>query len=89
MSGLSKQPLKPFGFTLIEILIAIFIFAIVVTTIFGSYRSVFGDVETLGKGTALYEMARNCLERMFDLSYPTYQHRQLLQTQPSRQLANQ
>jgi len=64
ISDLSKQPLKSFGFTLIEILIAIFIFAIVVTTIFGSYRSVFSDVETMGKGTELYEMARNCLERI-------------------------
>jgi general secretion pathway protein J len=64
ISGLSKQPCKPSGFTLIEILIAISIFAIVVTTIFGSYRSVFSDVETMGKGTEINEMARNCLERM-------------------------
>ena len=63
-SDLSKQPYKPSGFTLIEILIAIFIFAIVVTTVFGSYRSVFTNVETMGKGTEIYEMARNCLERM-------------------------
>ena len=62
MPGLSKQSFKPSGFTLIEIVIAIFIFAIVVTTIFGSYRSVFTDVEAMGKGTEIYEMARNSLE---------------------------
>ncbi|MBW2644286.1 MAG: prepilin-type N-terminal cleavage/methylation domain-containing protein [Deltaproteobacteria bacterium] len=37
------------GFTLIEILIAIFIFAIIVTTIFGSYNSVFTGVEVINQ----------------------------------------
>lgn len=56
------------GFTLIEILIAIFIFAIIVTTIFGSYNSVFTSAEAINQGVKSYEMARNCLNRMiFDL----------------------
>lgn len=52
------------GFTLLEILVAIFIFAIVVTTIFGSFNSVFSTGEQLQTDAGLYEMARRCLSRM-------------------------
>jgi len=52
------------GFTLLEILVAIFIFAIVVTTIFGSFNSVFSKGEELQTDVAVYEMARRCLSRM-------------------------
>ena len=52
------------GFTLLEIMIAIFIFAIVVTTIFASYNALFSGNETIEQGTASYEMATNCLSRM-------------------------
>lgn len=56
------------GFTLFEILIAIFIFAIVVTTIFGSYNFVFSTVDDLDRTLTIDETARNCLDRMvFDL----------------------
>ncbi len=53
-----------YGFTLIEILISIFIFAIVLTTIFGSYRSVLSNAETIEVDTKFYEMAQHCLHRM-------------------------
>lgn len=52
------------GFTLLEILVAIFIFAVVVTTIFGSFNSVFSRGETLQDDIAVYEMAKRCLNRM-------------------------
>ncbi len=52
------------GFTLLEILIAIFIFAIIVTTLFGSYNAVFSNVKTIDEGIAKYEMAKNCINRM-------------------------
>jgi len=52
------------GFTLLEIMIAIFIFAIVVSTIFASYNALFSSNETIEQGTASYEMAKNCLNRM-------------------------
>ena len=52
------------GFTLIEILIAIFIFAIIITTIFVSYSAILSGNETADQGTAAYEMAKNCLNRM-------------------------
>ena len=52
------------GFTLLEIMIAISIFAIIVTTIFTSYSSLLSGSETSDQGTASYEMAKNCLNRM-------------------------
>jgi general secretion pathway protein J len=64
----TRNPQLHSGFTLLEILIAIFIFAILVTTIFGSYNSVFTGAEEINQGVISYEMARNCLNRMiFDL----------------------
>ena len=52
------------GFTLLEILIAIFIFAIVITTIFGSFNFVFGKIDSIEEGMAAYEMGKDCLNRM-------------------------
>ena len=56
------------GFTLLEILIAIFILAIIFTTIFASYNAVYSGSETIDQGIASYEMAKSCFNRMiFDL----------------------
>ncbi len=61
---------KPFvlsdqlGFTLLEILVAIFIFAIVMTTIYASFNAVISRNEAIEQGRGIYEMARNCLNRM-------------------------
>lgn len=52
------------GFTLLEILIAISIFAVVVTTIFGSFNFVFGNVDAIESGMTDYEAARDGLNRM-------------------------
>lgn len=52
------------GFTLLEIMIAIFIFGIVVTTLFASYNSVLSGAETIDQGITSYKMAKNCLSRM-------------------------
>jgi len=52
------------GFTLLEILIAIFIFAIVVTTILGSYNAVFSNAENIDESIDFYEIAGNCMHRM-------------------------
>jgi general secretion pathway protein J len=52
------------GFTLLEIMIAISIFAIIATTIFTSYSALLSGSETSDQGTASYEMAKNCLNRM-------------------------
>ncbi|MBW1699093.1 MAG: prepilin-type N-terminal cleavage/methylation domain-containing protein [Deltaproteobacteria bacterium] len=55
---------NPLGFTLLEILVAIFIFSIVVTIVFGSYNSIFSNAEAISKSTVAYEMGKNCLYRM-------------------------
>jgi len=56
--------LRAGGFTLLEILIAISIFAVVVTTIFGSFNFVFGNVDAIERGMTDYEMASDGLNRM-------------------------
>jgi general secretion pathway protein J len=52
------------GFTLMEILLAIFIFSIIVTTVFGSFRAVFSSTGRIEDGIKTYVMAKNCLNRM-------------------------
>jgi general secretion pathway protein J len=68
-----------YGFTLLEIMVAIFIFALIITTVFGSFRLVFSSADAVGSDTAVFESARICLARMdTDLSalivtdYPRY-----------------
>lgn len=53
-----------FGFTLIEVLIAIFLFAIVMTTIFGAYVQIFFTVQTTENDALTYEMGKNAMDRM-------------------------
>lgn len=67
------------GFTLLEIMVAIFIFAVIITTVFGSFRAVFSSTDAVGSDIQLYATARSCLARMAtDLSsiyirdYPRY-----------------
>ncbi len=52
------------GFTLMEILVATAILAIVVTTVLASFNAVFSTTEILDDSAAIYEMAKNCLKRM-------------------------
>jgi len=71
------------GFTLFEILIAIFIFSIIITTIFASFTSVFSNAEVIKADIDAYEMAKDGLNRMIldlrevyvsmppEYSYPT------------------
>ena len=54
------------GFTLLEILIAVSIFAIIITTIFGSHNFVFSSAKAVEEDIAVYEMAKNCISRMTD-----------------------
>ena len=67
-----NRPLPPkrvCGFTLLEILVAIFIFAIVISMIFGSFNMVFSSAEKLSHDADQLQMARTCLARMkIDLS---------------------
>ena len=52
------------AFTLLEIMIAIFIFAIIVTTIFGSFNYLYSNPESLKHDLKNYEMAQNCFNRI-------------------------
>ncbi len=52
------------GFTLLEIMLAIFIFAVVTTMVFGSFRMVFSSSGAVGGDVALFASARACLNRM-------------------------
>ena len=52
------------GFTLVEVLIAILIFGIIVTTVFASYRSVFVSAPIIESNIGIYEMSSTCLGRI-------------------------
>jgi len=52
------------AFTLLEIMIAIVIFAIIVTTIFGSFHYLYSNPESLKHELKNYEMAKNCFDRV-------------------------
>ena len=52
------------GFTLLEIMVAIFIFALIITTVFGSFRVVFSSADAVGGDVAVFQTARICLMRM-------------------------
>ncbi len=53
-----------FGFTLVEIMLATLILGIVVTTVLASFNAVFSTTEAMETGSKVYEMAKNCLNRM-------------------------
>jgi general secretion pathway protein J len=52
------------GFTLLEILVAMSIFAIVTALIFGTFEGVFSNADHVTQSSAIYEMADACLGRM-------------------------
>jgi general secretion pathway protein J len=62
--GFSTSQHRTAGFTLMEILIAIAILAIVVTTALASFNAVFSTTEVLDDGARLYEMAHTCMKRI-------------------------
>ncbi len=52
------------GFTLLEIVIAIFIFSIVVSTLFVSFNTLLSTAGAVDTDASSYEMGKNCLDRM-------------------------
>jgi general secretion pathway protein J len=52
------------GFTLLEVLLAIFFFSIIITTLFGAYTAVFDQAAAVEDNLVFNEMARTCLKRM-------------------------
>jgi general secretion pathway protein J len=68
------------GFTLLEVLVALFILAIVMGLIFGTFEGVFSNSGHVSAGSDLHKMADSCLKRIgIDLKslhvmqQPTYQ----------------
>ena len=68
----STNTSNPSGFTLAEILIAIFIFAVVLTTIYTSYTGTFRIVDETESQAEIYRMARIAMERMLEDLESTY-----------------
>jgi len=66
------DPTNSGGFTLAEILIAIFIFAVVLTTIYTSYTGTFRVVNETESQAEIYRMARIAMERMVEDLESTY-----------------
>ena len=67
----SRRPLPSDGrgFTLIEILVAMFILTIVMGLVFGSFNGVFSNADRLNESGDLFEMADACMNRIIsDLS---------------------
>lgn len=65
---MSNGPFIPYrksrGFTLIEILIAIFILGVVLTTIYAAYSGTLTTIKQLDSESRIYQMARTTLDRM-------------------------
>ena len=60
----SGSGLSGLGFTLIEILIAIFIFSIIITTVFSSFNAILSGTGSISEELATCDMAKNCLKRI-------------------------
>ena len=52
------------GFTLVEVLVAITIFAIAVSTLFASFNMVISNIDPINAGLDNYEMAQNAMNRI-------------------------
>jgi len=60
----SGSGLSSLGFTLVEILIAIFIFSIIITTIFSSFNAILSGTGSISEELTTCDMAKNCLNRI-------------------------
>jgi general secretion pathway protein J len=60
----SSSPCQSQGFTLIEILLAIFIFSIVLSAIYGSYTGTFRVIDTAESQAAVFRQARIAMVRI-------------------------
>jgi general secretion pathway protein J len=52
------------GFTLLEILVAVFILGVVVTTVLSSFNMVFSNADALETSASTFEMGRSCMARI-------------------------
>jgi general secretion pathway protein J len=61
---MDKRLKKNNGFTLIEILLAIFILGLLLTTVYGSFNRVLSDVEAIDTDLIMHEAVNTCFVRM-------------------------
>ncbi len=66
MYRILRENIRGKGFTLLEILIAVFIFGIIFSTIFVSYTGSFRIIGETGSQADLYAMARTAMERILE-----------------------
>ena len=66
LNNYHMQILKRNGFTLIEILIAIFILTTVLTTVYAAYTGTFRIVKDTRRSDNIYSMARTAMNRMVE-----------------------
>lgn len=52
------------GFTLVEVLVAVTIFAIAISTLFGSFNIVISNIDPIKAGLDNYEMGQNTMDRI-------------------------
>ena len=60
------------GFTLLEILLAFFIFSLVLTSLYTAYTGTFSNIDQAESQSDAYQMARITLERMIEDLESTY-----------------
>lgn len=60
----ARTPGSMAGFTLLEILIAVFIFSVVMSLIFSTFNAVISRTDAIKNGMDGYEMARTCMDRI-------------------------
>lgn len=61
---MERDSCQTYGFTLIEILTAMFIFSIIASTLFIAYRALFVDTAGFEKGMQRYALAQSCFSRI-------------------------
>ncbi len=61
---MKKDSSQTYGFTLIEILVALFIFSVIASTLFIAYRALFIDTAGFEKGMRRYALAQSCFSRI-------------------------
>lgn len=59
-----QKKIDTHGYTLLEIMISVFIFSVIITTILASYQAVFFKSDQIDAGMDLYTMAGGCLNRL-------------------------
>jgi general secretion pathway protein J len=73
---------RPPGFTLIEILLAIFIFSIIISALYGSYIATFRVIDTVEKQATAYRQARIAMARITEDLESSYYSEEVTDGEP-------